>query len=127
MDAFEGVADPLRRDLLRRLAAGPARVVDLAAAYDVSRPAVSRHLRLLTEAGLTSAEDRGRERHYRLEPTGLADMRKFLDELDTAASEPSAGPRFGENLLEALDTEVHRTRREHRTPRRTNTIEEQTG
>jgi len=99
VDAFEGVADPLRRDLLRRLAAGPARVVDLAAAYDVSRPAVSRHLRLLTEAGLTSAEDRGRERHYRLQPTGLADMRRFLDELDTAASEPSAGPRFRETLL----------------------------
>jgi DNA-binding transcriptional ArsR family regulator len=127
MDAFEGVADPLRRDLLRRLASGPARVVDLAAAYDVSRPAVSRHLRLMTEAGLTSAEDRGRERHYRLEPTGLAGMRTFLDELDTAATERPAGPRFAENLLEALDTEVHRTRRERRTPRRTTTIEEQTG
>jgi DNA-binding transcriptional ArsR family regulator len=101
--------------------------VDLAAAYDVSRPAVSRHLRLLTEAGLTSAADRGRERHYRLEPTGLARVRTFLEELDAAANEPSAGPRFGEILLEALDTEVHRTRREHRTPRRTNTIEEHTG
>ena len=127
MDAFEGVADPLRRDLLRRLARGPARVVDLAAAYDVTRPAVSRHLRLLTEAGLTSAEDKGRERHYRLEPTGLMSIRAFLDELEVALTEIPAQPRFGEHLLEALDTEVHRTRREHRTPRRTNTTEEHTG
>jgi DNA-binding transcriptional ArsR family regulator len=127
MDAFEGVADPLRRDLLRRLAAGPARVVDLAAAYDISRPAVSRHLRLLTEAGLTSAEDKGRERHYRLEPTGLVGIRAFLDELEVRLTEIPAQPRFGEHLLEALDTEVHRTRREHRAPRRTNTIEEHTG
>ena len=127
MDAFEGVADPLRRDLLLRLASGPARVVDLAAAYDVSRPAVSRHLRLMTEAGLTSAEDRGRERHYRLEPTGLAGLRTFLEELDEASAGQSARLRFDEHLLDALDTEVHRTRRKHRTPRRTNTIEEQTG
>lgn len=102
-------------------------MVDLAAAYDVSRPAVSRHLRLLTEAGLTSAEDKGRERHYRLEPTGLNGVRAFLDELEAKVTEGPAQPRFGEHLLEALGTEVHRTRRDHRAPRRTNTIEEHTG
>ena len=121
VDAFEGLADPLRRDLVRRLAAGPARVVDLAAAYEVSRPAVSRHLRLLTEAGLTSAEDRGRERHYRLELAPLDDMRRFLDELDVA---PTA--RFGEGVLDALGTEVHRTRRDRRTSG-TRIAKEQTG
>ena len=126
MDAFEGIADPLRRDLLRRLAAGPARVVDLAAAYEVSRPAVSRHLRLLTEAGLTSAEDRGRERHYRLEPGPLADVRRFLDQLSTEPAEPSAPPRFGQSVLDALDTEVRRTRRDRRATR-THIAKEQTG
>jgi DNA-binding transcriptional ArsR family regulator len=126
MDAFEGIADPLRRDLLRRLAAGPARVVDLAAAYEVSRPAVSRHLRLLTEAGLTSAEDRGRERHYRLEPGPLDDVRTFLDRLDGAPAEPSASPRFGHDVLDALDTEVHRTRRDRRAAR-AQEAKEQTG
>ena len=126
MDAFEGIADPLRRDLLRRLATGPARVVDLASAYQVSRPAVSRHLRLLTEAGLTSAEDRGRERHYRLELAPLDDMRRFLDELDTSPTQQSAQPRIGEGVLDALDTEVHRTRRDGRTTR-THIAKEQTG
>ncbi len=110
MDAFEGIADPLRRDLLRRLATGPARVVDLAAAYEVSRPAVSRHLRLLTEAGLASVEDRGRERHYRLELAPLDEVRRFLGQLET---EPAV-PRVGEGVLDALDTEVRRTRRDRR-------------
>ena len=117
MDAFEGIADPLRRDLLRRLATGPARVVDLASAYEVSRPAVSRHLRLLTEAGLTSAEDRGRERHYRLELAPLDEIWRFLDELDSSPTQLSAQLRFGEGVLDALDTEVHRTRRDGRTTR----------
>ena len=122
MDAFAGIADPLRRDLLRRLAAGPARVVDLAAAYEVSRPAVSRHLRLLTEAGLTTAEDRGRERHYRLAPAPLDDVRDFLDQLAVAP----AAPRFGESLLDALDTEVRRTGRDRRASR-PHIAKEQTG
>jgi DNA-binding transcriptional ArsR family regulator len=129
MDAFEGIADPLRRDLLRRLAAGPARVVDLAAAYEVSRPAVSRHLRLLTEAGLTSAEDRGRERHYRLELAPLVEVRRFLDQLYAEPAEPSVPPRFGEGVLDALDTEVRRTRRDRRDRRATrqHIAKEQTG
>lgn len=126
MDPFEGIADPLRRGLLRQLAAGPARVVDLAAAYEVSRPAVSRHLRLLTAAGLASAEDRGRERHYRLEPAPLEAVRRFVEELDAAADEPSAQARFGEGVLDALDTEVHRTRRDRRAPR-THDAKEETG
>ena len=51
MDVFAALADPVRRSLLGRLAGGPARVVDLAAGLPISRPAVSRHLRLLPEAG----------------------------------------------------------------------------
>ncbi|HMO11687.1 MAG TPA: ArsR family transcriptional regulator, partial [Actinotalea sp.] len=47
MDAFAALADPVRRSLLAALTSGPARVVDLAQAQAVSRPAVSRHLRLL--------------------------------------------------------------------------------
>ena len=120
MDVFEAVADPLRRDLLRRLASGPARVVDLAGAYAVSRPAVSRHLRLLTEAGLASAEDRGRERHYRLEPTGLDDLTGFLRELESS-------PRVPEHQLAALETEVRRTTRDRRRPARQHTRQEHAG
>ncbi|MCW2816338.1 MAG: putative ArsR-family transcriptional regulator [Nocardioides sp.] len=109
VDPFTALADPVRRDLLRALAAGPARVVDLAAAHPISRPAVSKHLRLLTEAGLTSVEDRGRERHYALDPTGLAPVQGLLDELRPT-------PPFAESALDGLDLEVRRTVRDRRPP-----------
>lgn len=114
MDGFDALADPIRRDLLRQLSAGPARVVDLTAAYDVTRPAVSRHLRLLTEAGVASAEDRGRERHYRLEPAGLQPVRRFLDELDSGRLSATGAPPIDDVALDALETEVRRTGRERR-------------
>ena len=93
VDPFAALADPVRRGLLRALAAGPARVVDLAAAHPISRPAVSKHLRLLTEAGLATVEDRGRERHYALDRSGLAPVSGLLDELRPGAAGPRPGLR----------------------------------
>ena len=108
MDAFEAIADPVRRDLLVRLGSGPARVVDLAAEHPISRPAVSRHLRVLTEAGLVTGATQGRERRYRLEPAGLAGVRSWLDALE------ATGAPVPEQALDALDLEVRRTSRERR-------------
>ncbi len=116
VDAFTALADPVRRQLLDRLARGSARVVDLAADHAISRPAISRHLRVLAEAGLVEAEDRGRERHYRLERSGLAVLTDWL-----AGLEPSA--RFAEAALDGLDLEVRRTTRE-RTTEKTDTHQE---
>jgi DNA-binding transcriptional ArsR family regulator len=108
VDPFAALADPVRRALLRTLADGPARVVDLAEGHPISRPAVSKHLRLLTEAGLATVEDRGRERHYALDRSGLAPVARLLDELHPA-------PPFGEPLLDGLELEVRRTVRERTT------------
>lgn len=107
MDAFAAIGDPVRRDLVARLARGSARVVDLAAEHPISRPAISKHLRLLTEAGLVTATDHGRERHYALVPTGLTPLRDWLDAL-------APNPRLSETALDALDLEVRRTVRERR-------------
>ena len=107
MDCFEALADPVRRALLRQLRAGPGRVVDLSRAHDVSRPAVSRHLRVLGEAGLVSATDRGRERHYRLEPAALSPVADLLTAL-------TARPPFDERTLDGLELEVHRAGRDRR-------------
>ena len=109
MDAFAALADPVRRSLLAELAAGPVRVVDLAAVRPISRPAVSKHLRVLAEAGLVTAADRGRERHYTLEPAGLAPVTAFLERLALGAS-PVTG-----QALDALETEVRRAGRDRRT------------
>ena len=115
MDVYAALADPVRRDLLARLADGPARVVDLARAHPISRPAVSRHLRVLTEAGLVAAQAHGRERHYRLRTAGLAPVHGLL-----AALAPP--PPIPESAFDALDLEVRRTGRE----RRPTTLQEET-
>ncbi|MEO6512078.1 MAG: metalloregulator ArsR/SmtB family transcription factor [Nocardioides sp.] len=115
MDVFAAIADPVRRTILLEVARGPVRVVDLAARthdqHAVSRPAISRHLRVLGEVGLVAAEDRGRERHYRLAPDGLAPVRALLERLVLA------GTPVRSQSLDALATEVRRTSRDRRTSR----------
>jgi DNA-binding transcriptional ArsR family regulator len=121
VDAFEALADPVRRDLLAEVATRPMRVVDLAARQPISRPAVSKHLRLLSEAGLLEVAAHGRERHYTLRQEPLAEVREFVDHLMTVA------PRVTPQMLDALDTEVHRTSREHRQASPATTRESTTG
>ncbi|MET0999960.1 MAG: metalloregulator ArsR/SmtB family transcription factor [Marmoricola sp.] len=116
MDAFEAIADPVRRSLLRSIRSAPARVVDLAAGHPISRPAISKHLRLLVEAGLVTATAHGRERHYALAPGGLAPVTDLLAELA-----PPPGWRLEPGALDALDTEVRRTTRDRRTGAREST------
>jgi DNA-binding transcriptional ArsR family regulator len=111
MDAYAALADPVRRSLLEELASGPARVVDLAASRPISRPAVSKHLRGLVEAGLVTATDRGRERHYSLTPAGLAPVSELIERLVLGGT-----PVSGQGL-DALATEVRRTSRDRRTSR----------
>lgn len=105
MDPFAALGDPVRRALVERLSRGPARVVDLTSEHDISRPAISRHLRVLGQAGIVAAQDRGRERHYGLLADGLAPVRAWLDGLGTS-------PRVPEHALDALDLEVRRVGRD---------------
>jgi DNA-binding transcriptional ArsR family regulator len=107
VDIFGAIADPVRRSLLADLAVGPRRVVDLAADRSISRPAVSKHLRLLLDAGAVSVTERGRERYYALDRTALAPVVSFAAGL-------TARP-IADNALDALETEVRRTTRERRT------------
>lgn len=120
MDPFAALADPVRRDLLRRLSLGPSRVVDLAAAYDISRPAVSKHLRVLTDAGLVLGRTVGRERWYEGLPQALRPVAELVDELT------GHRPRVPEHALDALDLEVRRTVRE-RSPDERSTTRKDTG
>ena len=89
-DPFEALGDPNRRAIVELLAAGPAdgrSVGDLAGALPISRPAVSRHLRLLKAAGLVVEEPRGTRRLYRLHDAGLEAVRLYLERVwgDAAA------------------------------------------
>lgn len=106
MSVFAALADPIRRDLLSRLAVGPCRVVDLAADHPVTRPAISRHLKILADAGLVQATDRGRERHYTLESAALADVVSWCSSLSKFQ------PPVSDRDLDAFETEARRTARD---------------
>jgi DNA-binding transcriptional ArsR family regulator len=69
--AFAALADPTRRALLERLAAGEATVAELAAPFAMSQPAISRHLKVLEDAGLIATRVAGSARPRRLKPEGL--------------------------------------------------------
>jgi DNA-binding transcriptional ArsR family regulator len=78
-DGLAALGDPTRRAIFELLAEGPTPVGELAALLPVSRPAVSQHLRVLTEAGLVRARAEGTRRLYHLDPAGLAAVRAYLD------------------------------------------------
>ncbi len=77
--AFAALADPTRRAIVARLAQGEATVAELAQPFEMSQPAVSRHLRVLEEAGLIEARIDGTARPRRLRPEGLRLAFEWLD------------------------------------------------
>ncbi len=78
--AFAALADPTRREVFERLAAGGRSVGELAKGMPVSRPAVSQHLKVLKEAGLVTDEADGTRRVYHIDPEGLGALRAWLDQ-----------------------------------------------
>lgn len=76
---FAAVADPTRRAILDRLRAGGASVGALAAGFDISRPAISKHLRLLREAELVREHKEGRQRIYELTPGPLREVADWAE------------------------------------------------
>lgn len=107
MDVIAAIADPVRREILMLLRDRVRSAGEIAGRFPISRPAVSRHLRVLRRSGLVGVEVRGRERLYRLETAALEPLRRWLAELEGRWTRP----------LEALETEVYRTRRERRAAR----------
>lgn len=80
-DAFVALADPTRRQVFEGLIAAPLPVGKLAAGLPVSRSAVSQHLKVLSDAGMVSAQRQGRQNIYQVEPARLAELRSYFDAL----------------------------------------------
>jgi len=78
IDVFAALASPPRREVLRLLLDGPRTVNDIASHFEMRRPSVSEHLRVLRDAGLVTERRAGRERRYQLEPDPLMDVREWL-------------------------------------------------
>ena len=70
-DVFQAIADPLRRDIIKLLAEEVLTVNAVAEKFDVSRPAISKHLRILNECGLVEINQKGRERYCQIQPKNL--------------------------------------------------------
>jgi DNA-binding transcriptional ArsR family regulator len=79
---ISALADPTRRALLRRLAEGPHRASALASGFAMSRPAICKHTRLLSQAGLIRARKNGRERIYELDPAGGRAIKELVMEFE---------------------------------------------
>lgn len=110
MDVFTALTDPVHRRIVLLLVGGAMTAGELAQACDhTSRPAVSRHLRVLREAGLVTAESTGRDRHYALGTTALRGVDSRL---------AAARDQRWQQRLDAFETGVHRIRRERRTTTR---------
>jgi DNA-binding transcriptional ArsR family regulator len=93
--ALKAIAAPARRRILTLVREGELSAGEIAAHFDVTRPAVSQHLNVLKEAGLVSERRNGTRRLYRARPEGLVPVKEFLEE-------------FWDPRLEALKREVER-------------------
>ena len=102
MEAWSALADPIRREIVQMLADRERDAGELAAAFPVSRPAVSRHLRVLREAGLVQVRPQAQRRVYALDPRPLEELAGWLERYR----------RFWGQRLDALDTELARRRRQ---------------
>ena len=78
--ALKAIAEPRRRQILVLVRGGELSAGEIAAHFDVTRPAVSQHLTVLKEAGLVTERRDGTRRLYRVRPEGLNDLKKFLEE-----------------------------------------------
>ena len=82
LDAFQVIADPSRRQMLMMLSKDSMTINALASNFDMSRPAVSKHIKILYTAGFISITGIGRERHCVLKQDGFDEVQKFIDYFD---------------------------------------------
>jgi DNA-binding transcriptional ArsR family regulator len=101
MQTLGALADPIRREVIDLLAGGELAAGELAGRFPVSRPAISRHLRVLREAGLVRVRSEGKRRLYALDPGPLRELDVWLERYRDLWAQ----------RLDALDTEIARGRR----------------
>ncbi len=78
LDVFQVIADPTRRQILKLLSLESLSINSIAGNFEISRPAVSKHIKLLEETGFLAIEEVGRERHCKLSPAGFEEFRAWM-------------------------------------------------
>jgi DNA-binding transcriptional ArsR family regulator len=94
LDAFQVIADPSRRTMLQMLSKQSLTINSLAENFDMSRPAVSKHIKIMYTAGFISITDIGRERYCTLKQEGFNELQNWIDYFDS----------FWKNKLKKLET-----------------------
>ena len=110
MQAAAAITDPVRREILEMLHRHPAAAGEIAGRFAISRPAISRHLRVLRECGLVHDTVTGRRRVYTLDPLPLQEIADWIKQFTV--------PAGWEQRFDALETEVARTRGDRRRTQR---------
>lgn len=82
LDVFQVIADPSRREMLMMLSKDSMTINAIAENFDMSRPAVSKHIKILYTAGFISIQDIGRERHCVLKQEGFKELQEFISYFD---------------------------------------------
>ena len=82
LDVFQVIADPSRRQMMQLLSKDSMTINSLAENFDMSRPAVSKHIKIMFNAGFISIKDIGRERHCTLKQDGFNELQGFIDYFD---------------------------------------------
>ena len=77
-DVFQAIADPVRRDIIGLLAQEQLNLNAIASRFEISRPAISRHIKILKECGLIEIENRGRERYCQIQPQKLTEVATWI-------------------------------------------------
>ena len=106
MEPFTAIADPVRRRIVERLAYGEKTAGELGEGFTISQPAVSKHLRVLREAGLVAARAEAQRRLYRLTPAPLAQVDTWL----------ARYRKLWEERFDALKAYVEESGSQHLTP-----------
>jgi DNA-binding transcriptional ArsR family regulator len=94
LDAFQVIADPSRRQMMQLLSKDSMTINALAENFDMSRPAVSKHIKIMYSAGFISITDIGRERHCILKQDGFNELQNFINYFD----------KFWNSKLKKLET-----------------------
>ena len=105
MGAFEALADPTRRRIVELVSEQERTAGEIASVFEMSRPGVSKHLRVLREQGVLRSREEGTRRVYAVEPGALDEVDAWVDRCRS----------FWANRLDALETELRRGRRDRGT------------
>ena len=114
-DVFQAIADPTRRDIIGLLVKKPQNLNTIAERFTISRPAISKHVKILSECGLLVIRQQGRERYCEAKLNKLRDVSAWVDQYK----------KFWDNKLDALEKFLNESAKQKKSNQKTTTSKKQ--